>query len=207
MFKFKKLEKNKTKKGQYFSFDAITAVIIFMITMSLIVTYWFTIQGVMTTNESDAYRTAIRISDTLVSTPSTSDGPDGDNWIHHFNTGDLDNIYIAGFATQNNSQILDEWIISDLSESVGNVDEGTLETGKYNNLTTVLRTGYDVNIKVYKDGAFDGGDITYDPTYDIGLNNYTNANKTVTTYNRIIVLNTTSGDLIRGNLQVNLWID
>ncbi|MCC7552618.1 hypothetical protein KO317_03045 [Candidatus Micrarchaeota archaeon] len=188
----------KTRKGQYFSFDAITSIIIFMITMSLIVTYWFTIQGVMTTNESDAYRTAIRISDTLVSRGDpTWDGLE--SWVNKI-PSNPEEIMIAGFAE--NTSILNQWMILDLEDLVGSSNSG-FNTGNYNNLKRVLRTGYDVNIKIYREGAFNGGEGT--PWYNIGLDNYTNVNTTVASYNRIIIINTTSGNLVRGNLQINIW--
>ncbi len=212
MFKFKNKRKNnknksigrdrnKSKKGQYFSFDAITAVVIFMITISLVISYWFTIQGLMDTNDSDAYRTAIKLSDTLVS----KGNPEWDglgSWVDKI-PANPDDVLIAGFRVNNNVPILNEVMIQNLENYVGNVGDGTYQDVSYKNLIQALRTGYNINIKVYKEYEFAGG--LGSPTYNIGLDNYIGTNKTVASYTRIITLNDSLGNLRRGNLQVNVW--
>ncbi|MFA5382150.1 MAG: hypothetical protein WC356_03220 [Candidatus Micrarchaeia archaeon] len=190
-----------TRKGQYFSFDIIIAVILFIITISLIFSYWFSIREIIKTNDSETYRTAIRISDVLVSKGNPEwDGLE--SWVNRLNINP-DDIMVAGFAYDSNSPVLKEEIIWGLEDFVGNAEDGSLHVNSYNTLKSVLRTGYNVNIKVFLEGDYAGGVGT--PTYDIGLNNYTNTNETVASYTRVIVLNNTYGNLVRGNLQVNLW--
>ena len=204
--------KRKTKKGQYFSFDAITAVVIFMITMSLIVTYWFTIQGVMTSNDSDAYRNAIRISDTLVSkgNPAFSTISGEDDWVDLIWSGDIEDIQTPGLGQNSSLPILDQRYLFYGTQSklnyIGKASDGwtSSQENAYTNLKQALRTSYDFNIKIYTGGSFNGGDGT--PFINIGKDDYEDKNKTVVSYNRIVILNSTSGNLMRGNLQVNVWV-
>ena len=209
-----KMKNEKTKKGQYFSFDAITAVIIFIITISLVVSYWFTIQGVINTNDSDAYRVAIRISDTLVSkgNPAFSTLSGEDDWVDLIWSGNIDDIQTPGLGQNSSLPILDQrYLFYGTEPKLNRIGTATgdggdfLDEDAYNNLKQALRTSYDFNIKIYTDGGFNGGEGT--PFFNIGLDDYEDKNKTVTTYNRIIVMNDTSGNLIRGNLQVNVWVD
>jgi len=63
------------KKGQYFSFDAITGLLIFVITIGIVVTYWYNIQQVMNNNDASGRGVALRISDMLF---TEGDPPDWD---------------------------------------------------------------------------------------------------------------------------------
>jgi len=53
------------KKGQYFSFDAITGLLIFVISVGILVTYWYNIQNVMQAQDVSGKVVALRISDQL----------------------------------------------------------------------------------------------------------------------------------------------
>lgn len=55
------------RKGQYFSFDAIVASIIFIITFITLVSYWFSVKSSLESKEEELAKEAARISDSLLS--------------------------------------------------------------------------------------------------------------------------------------------
>jgi len=57
----------RARKGQYFSFDAIIASIIFIIAISVLSSYWFGVRSVMDSRSENMYNEVIRISDMLMS--------------------------------------------------------------------------------------------------------------------------------------------
>lgn len=57
------------KKGQYFSFDAIVASVIFILTFISLITYWFSVKSSLESKNDEITREAARISDYLL-TPS-----------------------------------------------------------------------------------------------------------------------------------------
>ena len=63
----------KTMKGQYFSFDAIIATLIFILTMVSVFSYWSNTRTALDTQNSDLMREAQRISDVLFMAPSGTD--------------------------------------------------------------------------------------------------------------------------------------
>lgn len=65
----------KSRKGQYFSFDAIIASIIFIIAISVLSSYWYGVQSVMDSRSENMYNEVMRVSDILMSdgTPSNWD--------------------------------------------------------------------------------------------------------------------------------------
>ncbi len=54
------------KKGQYFSFDAIVASIIFILTFISLVSYWFSVKSMLESKENELEKQAIRISDFML---------------------------------------------------------------------------------------------------------------------------------------------
>lgn len=58
-------------KGQYFTFDAVMGAIIFMVTMGILLNYWYTMQATIDARDETAYRACLRMADQLVSTPGT----------------------------------------------------------------------------------------------------------------------------------------
>lgn len=58
-----------SSKGQYFSFDAIIASIIFILTFMALLGYWFSVRSGLESQEADISREASRISD-MMFTPS-----------------------------------------------------------------------------------------------------------------------------------------
>jgi len=59
----------KTTKGQYFSFDAIIAVLIFILTMVSLLSYWSNARSAMDSQKSEMTKEALRISDIIFSPP------------------------------------------------------------------------------------------------------------------------------------------
>ena len=62
------MEKTRFKKGQYFSFDAIVAALIFIIAISVLTSYWFGIKSVIDSQTDDMNLEAMRFSDLLMTT-------------------------------------------------------------------------------------------------------------------------------------------
>ncbi|MBM3229647.1 hypothetical protein FJZ26_04415 [Candidatus Parvarchaeota archaeon] len=60
--------KRRSFRGQYFSFDAIAASIIFIIAVSILSSYWFGINSVMDSQTDRMNIEAMRLSDTLMTT-------------------------------------------------------------------------------------------------------------------------------------------
>jgi hypothetical protein len=65
---------NGYRKGQYFSFDAIIATLIFILTMVSIFSYWYNTKSALENQNSEMVREAARISDMIfmVSSSTTS---------------------------------------------------------------------------------------------------------------------------------------
>ena len=59
--------KQARSKGQYFSFDAIIATVIVVISMTTLVAYWFSIQSVVDTRSNTLQSAASAMADTLLS--------------------------------------------------------------------------------------------------------------------------------------------
>lgn len=55
------------KKGQYFSFDAIVASIIFTLTFISFVNYWFGVKSMLESKDEELTKQAMRISDYMIS--------------------------------------------------------------------------------------------------------------------------------------------
>lgn len=60
---------SKTSKGQYFSFDAIIASVVFVLTVLALMSYWNSVKAGMETYSDETTKEAIRISDLLLSPP------------------------------------------------------------------------------------------------------------------------------------------
>lgn len=54
-------------KGQYFSFDAIIASIIFILAFTTLLNYWFSMKSMLETKDEEISKEAARISDVLLS--------------------------------------------------------------------------------------------------------------------------------------------
>jgi len=60
------------RKGQYFSFDAIIASVIFMIAVVMLLSYWHSVKTFLEYQSGDMSREAMRIAAMLLSPPSPS---------------------------------------------------------------------------------------------------------------------------------------
>lgn len=59
-------------KGQYFSFDAIVASVIFLLAVVALLSYWYSIKTYLDFQSEDLSKEAIRVSNVLFSPPSPS---------------------------------------------------------------------------------------------------------------------------------------
>ncbi len=62
----------ESKKGQYFSFDAVMATLVFLLAISMLSSYWFGVRAAAEKGD-DTHREALRISDALL-LPGTPPG-------------------------------------------------------------------------------------------------------------------------------------
>jgi hypothetical protein len=58
-----------TSKGQYFSFDAVIASLIFLLTMISLLSYWYNVRSTMDYQQGEITKQALRVSD-IVLTPA-----------------------------------------------------------------------------------------------------------------------------------------
>ncbi len=106
------LKSNKTRKGQYFSFDAIIASIIFIIAISILSSYWFGVRSVMDSRSENMYNEVIRVSDTLMSEGTPT------NWQAQL----FINIQQFGLLKNKTTYELDDMKINKLSSLLGSAD-------------------------------------------------------------------------------------
>lgn len=62
-----------SKKGQFFSYDAIVSVVIFLLAIGLLITYWWSVTGVMGLERERIQKEAISLSDVLLTPGNPSD--------------------------------------------------------------------------------------------------------------------------------------
>jgi hypothetical protein len=146
------------KKGQYFSFDAIVAAIIFSIGILLFINYFSHMQPILESNMNSDYQDGLRIGEGLLSEGVPS------NW----HTGSISGVKHFGLLTgdsldKNKINRLSSWASSDY-EKVGNI----------------LRTNsnYYILIKYADD---------YTQIASIGNSNYTNAKSSISVYRGAII--------------------
>jgi hypothetical protein len=84
-----------SKKGQYFSFDAIMATLVFLLAVSLLSNYWFGVRAAAEKGD-DTYKEALRISDSLL----------GEGVPQNWHTGST--AYSFGLAKTNATAELDK---------------------------------------------------------------------------------------------------
>lgn len=56
----------RTKKGQYFSFDAVIASIIFIMAFISFLSYWFSLKSALDSKDEEITKEAARVSDTIM---------------------------------------------------------------------------------------------------------------------------------------------
>jgi len=61
------------RKGQYFSFDAIVASVIFVLTLIMLLSYWQSVRTYLDFQTNDLNKEAVRISNLLFSPPDSHD--------------------------------------------------------------------------------------------------------------------------------------
>ncbi len=61
---------NGNRKGQYFSFDAIIASVIFILTLVMLLSYWHSVRAYLDYQANDLSKEAVRLSNQIFSAPS-----------------------------------------------------------------------------------------------------------------------------------------
>jgi len=114
----------KLSKGQYFSFDAIAGLLIFVISVGILVTYWYNIQQVIETQDTSTRVIALRISDMLFTEGYPSDWDDP--------SYDIDEIYMIGLITNGSLDPSKVARLDSLLSSDENRTKLKMKTGGYN---------------------------------------------------------------------------
>jgi hypothetical protein len=84
----------RTRKGQFFSYDAIVAGLMFTILLTILYIYWSSLRSTMFTQIDDMFRTSIAVSNLLLTTGNPTD------WT-------TDNVMQIGITAGSNSLELD----------------------------------------------------------------------------------------------------
>ncbi len=114
------------KKGQYFSFDAIIAAVIFMMAIVFLLSYWHSIKTFLDYQTSDVMKDSMRIA-SLLFVPSSPEGAT--------TCMEIENL---GFAVSWNDRRVDQAM----------VDTAIACSSEAGWLKTTLATPYNVSIKV-----------------------------------------------------------
>jgi hypothetical protein len=93
-------------KGQYFSFDAIIASVIFMMAIVMLLGYWYSVKAFLEFQSGDTQREALRIASILF-TPGFPDG------------ADCDRMSSLGFAVSWNDRSVRESLLDCASREAG----------------------------------------------------------------------------------------
>lgn len=190
-------------KGQYFSFDAIVATVIFVLAISLLVNYWFGARAVMEGMEEDMYREALRLGDSLLTPGNPSSAP---SFWEDFLSTTPDQINQVGFADSPGTNILDgrtDGKLDKFRDYVGTSPSPPADPTAFINSDPeylkgkeLLRSPYNYRINITQAGSLS-------PDFDIGAPPY-NA-KNVVQIRRVALLRRDAGDPVFATLELTLW--
>ncbi|OIO21963.1 hypothetical protein COV61_04940 [Candidatus Micrarchaeota archaeon CG11_big_fil_rev_8_21_14_0_20_47_5] len=169
------------KKGQYFSFDAIAAVLIFILALSILGNYWFGIKATMNESSVNLQEEALAVSDGLL-TPGQPE--DWDEKI-----GELEEIGQIGFAQGFGTVVLDANKIIAFRDYA----DGIIPGGSYLESKKLLNTIYDYTIEINTGVA----------EYNIGIDVPSSAKNVAVATRGIILLNGENKEA--GTMKVYLW--
>jgi len=117
-------------KGQYFSFDAIIAAVIFIMALVALLSYWHSVKSYLDYQNDPVSQDAVRISN-LLFTPPTPSPPPGASSV-------CDGMTRLGFSISWDDRRVDQSIVDCTSTAASNPEF----------LQRVLGTPYDVEIDV-----------------------------------------------------------
>lgn len=142
------------KKGQYFSFDAIVASVIFVLALMALLSYWHGVRTYLGYQNNDIQKDSIRVSNLLFA-PAYPDSAVDSSF-------DCDSIQRLGFSKKWDSKVLNYSFIVG-AESCGTNQEW---------LKTRLATPYNVSVRIsYVSSDLDdqliGGDIPDIPLKEV----------------------------------------
>jgi len=115
-------------KGQYFSFDAIVASVIFVLALMALLSYWHSVRTYLDYQTSDVQKEAVRLSNLLFAPPEFSSP-----------TYDCDTIERMGFSNSWTERVVNQTLL-DCAESQTSADPEWLKR--------TLATPYNVSITV-----------------------------------------------------------
>lgn len=188
-----------TKKGQFFSYDAISGGVVFLIAVALLYSYWFGASPTMQKEaRADLVRETLRLSDALLTTGSPND------WQTQLSTA----LSPPPPATSNPSDV--QAAINSIKQVglMASLEENELDKDKLNNLKLFLETDFDVNylkLKQKLNFAYDfnvtieANNVFYDCVGKCGVRASPNPQELVET-TRVITMD---DDLAR--LKINAW--
>ncbi len=129
----------KTKKGQYFSADAIMAAWIFVLGMVLLLNYWVSTRQIVDPTSEQLYDDTVRVSDVFLSAPNPPD------WYDYQKLSTLD-VRQVGLSFQGKPPV---YLNRSLLEEISYVNYyqppyDWNNDGVYNGFRTMLATGAQV---------------------------------------------------------------
>ncbi|MEM3030173.1 MAG: hypothetical protein QXH27_00405 [Candidatus Micrarchaeia archaeon] len=123
-----------SRKGQFFSYDAVIGGVIFVIAFALLASYWWGVSSTLNPEREDLLRDALRISDFLL----TEGNPP------YWNSLARENVALVGFADSAKNATLSESKLSKFRE----LSENDYTYAKEH----LLRTPYHFNITLERGG-------------------------------------------------------
>ena len=177
--------KQKCMKGQYFTFDAVVGAIIFMVTIGILLNYWYSMQAVIDARDETIYRSALRIADQLTSTPGTPE-----NWN------------LLGISSVQQAGLMETWDNTSISYLKWNrLRMHSVNPSIYLKIRDEMfkTRGYDYYITINTFGAGCGG-----LTGDAGKKPAVASNSTVVKVNRIAPFKSGTSTCA-ANITVYLW--
>ena len=180
------------KKGQYFSFDAIVAVVIFIIALTILSNYWFGVNEVIRSQDDGMYRDALRLSDSFMTSGVPID----------WNTN-VANAHQIGFTTGYEGNALNDTKLKAFHTYLYFAGT-TLDETRYQASRGLFRTQYDYYFNVTYDDPSTGTQTTL---YEFGKNPALYGSNNTVRVDRLGSLNTTSsGGAIRMvGMHMMLW--
>ena len=93
----------RTKKGQFFSYDAIVAGLMFTVLLTVLYVYWSSLRATVFTQIDDMFRTAIGVSNLLLTTGNPTDWSESNvmqvGLTTRINSLELDTNKVGAFTT------------------------------------------------------------------------------------------------------------
>jgi len=144
---------NGNRKGQYFSFDAIIASVIFILTLVMLLSYWHSVRAYLDYQANDLSKEAVRLSNQLF-LPAKGDCATGFTKL--------------GLAISSTDKRMNESLLTPLCPQLKDATKLKASLGSSYNVSILIRDTYTTPQKKYVIGAIDFSDPnvfkTFNPT-------------------------------------------